>query len=82
MDANFEKNVNKKMKEIKDINLLEEKCYNFFNEYSFKPDREQFPYPKIGEVLDEEKSVKWNREEVYRLREAHDEKVKDLQKKI
>ena len=44
---------------------------------SCKPD-ETFKRPKIGTVLDEDKSVKWNREEVLRLREAYDEEVKRL----
>ena len=45
--------------------------------FSCKPD-ETFNRPKIGTVLDEDKSVKWNREEVLRLREAYDEEVKRL----
>lgn len=45
---------------------------------SCRPDREKFPYPRVGAVIDEDKSVRWNREEVDRLRQAHDEEVKKL----
>lgn len=37
-----------------------------------------FSRPKPGEVIDEEKSVKWNREEVERLTVAYEEEVKRL----
>ena len=45
---------------------------------SCRPDRDKFPYPVVGSVIDEDKSVRWNREEVDRLRQAHDEEVKKL----
>lgn len=44
---------------------------------SCKPD-ESFRKVKIGDVIDEEKSVRWNREEVERLKTAYDEEVKRL----
>lgn len=34
--------------------------------------------PKTGDVIDEDKSVKWNREEVIRLQNAYEEEVKKL----
>ena len=34
--------------------------------------------PKTDDVIDEDKSVKWNREEVERLQKAYDEEVKIL----
>ena len=37
-----------------------------------------FQNVKVGTVIDEEKSVRWNREEVDRLRLAYDEEVKRL----
>ena len=39
---------------------------------------DDFPKTKVGDVIDEEKSVRWNREEVERLRLAYDEEVKRL----
>lgn len=49
-------------------------------EASCKPDRMKFPYPKVGAVLDREKSVRWNEEEVERQRTAYGEEVKRLNK--
>ena len=49
--------------------------------YSTEPDKEEFPYYKEGDVIDEEKSVKWNREEVARrmqLREDESTRLKGL----
>ena len=37
-----------------------------------------FPRPRTGDVIDEDKSVKWNREEVIRLQTAYDDEVKQL----
>lgn len=34
--------------------------------------------PRENEVIDEDKSVKWNREEVIRLRDKYDTEVKEL----
>lgn len=53
---------------------------DFLGNFSCKPDRDEFPYPKIGTIIDEEKSVKWNREEVYRQRAAFEARVEDLNK--
>ena len=44
------------------------------------PDEVDFPRFKSGHVFDEEKSVRWNREEVERLNELYD-KEKDRLKK-
>ena len=51
---------------------------NFLTEYSCKPNSEKFPVMKDGAVIDENKSVKWNREEVARLQQARAEEVKRL----
>lgn len=70
----------KEIKKEKELYVLvlsyEEFCLN----YSCKPDREEYPYPKRTYILDEEKSVKWNREEVERLRKAFENKVEELNK--
>ena len=39
---------------------------------------ENFRKVKTGDIIDEEKSVRWNREEVERLKEAYGEEVKRL----
>lgn len=36
------------------------------------------PKPRTGDVIDEDKSVKWNREEVIRLQNTYEEEVKAL----
>lgn len=54
------------------------KLYAMANEYlsfSCKPKSQKY---KIGYVFDEDKSVKWNREEVERLNKLHEEEVKRL----
>ena len=53
---------------------------DFLYNFSYEPDRNEFPYPKIGTIIDEEKSVKWNREELYRQRTAFEARVEDLNK--
>lgn len=54
-------------------------CFDLFSlEYSCTPDAEKFPKVKEGDILDEEKSVRWNREEVERLRNTRAEEVKRL----
>lgn len=52
----------------------------FLGNFSCKPDRDEFPYPKIGTIIDEDMSVKWNREEVQRQRAAFETRVEDLNK--
>ena len=50
-------------------------AYNEWHTFSCQPITKKI---KIGTVLDEEKSVKWNREEVERINKQHDEEVKEL----
>lgn len=42
------------------------------------PCKPPLPKPRTGDVIDEDKSVKWNREEVIRLQNVYDEEVKKL----
>lgn len=51
---------------------------DIWQHFSCKPDREEYPYPKAGDILDEDKSVKWNREEVARQRQAYLDRVAEL----
>lgn len=46
-----------------------------YTKFSCKP--KSYKY-KAGTVLDEDKSVKWNREEVERLNKIYDDEVKEL----
>ena len=43
----------------------------------YKPG-ESFPNPRTGTIIDEEKSVRWNREEVQRMQDAYKEEVRRL----
>lgn len=65
----------KEIKKLNDVDEIIEEYEEFNREFSCRPDREKYPYPRVGEILNEEKSVKWNREEVIRLREEHDKEV-------
>ena len=51
---------------------------DIWQHFSCKPDKEEYPYPKAGDILDEDKSVKWNREEVARQRQAYLDRVDEL----
>lgn len=55
-----------------------ESAYKTACRMSWKPDITKFPIVRDGDVIDEEKSVRWNREEVIRLRAAYGEEVKRL----
>lgn len=48
---------------------------NEYNKFSCKPKNPKY---KIGEVIDEDKTVKWNREEVERRNKLREEEVKKL----
>lgn len=48
---------------------------NEYTKFSCKPKERKY---KIGEVFDDDKSVRWNREEVERRNKLHDEEVKRL----
>lgn len=54
-----------------------EAAYNKACCLSCKPD-ESFRKVRTGDIIDEERSVRWNREEVERLKQAYDEEVKRL----
>ncbi len=63
--------------EPNDWSVVEQE-YNTACSLSCKPDATKFPKAKDGAVIDEEKSVRWNREEVARLQNAYTEEVKRL----
>lgn len=70
----------KRIKKEKSLDVLVASYESFYMHYSCKPDREKYPYPKMTDVIDEEQSVKWNREEVTRLRKAFENRVDELNK--
>lgn len=49
-----------------------------YEEFSCKPKSKKY---KEGTIFDENKSVKWNREEVNRLNDIYNEEVKELNRK-
>lgn len=60
------------------LNILITNYKDFYSKFSCKPDKNDYPYPGKTDVIDEDKSVKWNREEVERLRNAYEDRVKEL----
>lgn len=64
------------------INDLIHSFDEFTLKYSFRPNKDEYPNPKVGTILDEDKSVKWNREEVERLRNRYSEKLSELNKEF
>lgn len=70
----------KAIKKLTDIEKITDMYKDFMSDFSFKPDRNIFPYPKIGTVIDEEKSVRWNREEVEKRRNAFNKEASMLNK--
>ena len=49
-----------------------------YTEFSCKPKNPKY---KVGTIIDEDKSVRWNREEIERLNDIHTEEVKKLNRK-
>lgn len=70
----------KSIKAEKNLITLVSAYEDFLENFSCKPDRDKFPYPKVGSVIDEEKSVKWNRNEVDRQRKVFNTRVEKLNK--
>lgn len=68
----------KKLTKENDINALAREYSKFNSEYSCKPDPDKFPKYKEGDIIDEDMSVKWNREEVARRIIARNEEVTRL----
>lgn len=70
----------KTIKKEKNLNILICSYERFCSSFSCKPNREEYPYPRYTDVIDEDKSVKWNRGEVDRLRKAFEIRVDELNK--
>lgn len=67
------------IKKLTDIHVILESWEMFYRNFSCKPDETEFPKYKHDDVIDEDKSVKWNREEIERRINARTEEVKRLQ---
>jgi len=66
------------IKKLTDINVILESWDMFYKNFSCKPDEKEFPKYNRGDIIDEGKSVKWNREEIERRINARAEEVKRL----
>ncbi len=64
-----------------DCNKLVSLSDDIWQHFSCKPDKEEYPYPKTGDILDENRSVKWNREEVERQRQAYLDRADELNRR-
>ncbi len=74
------KEVTRSIKAEKNLGTLISVYEDFLKNFSCKPDRDKFPYPKVGSIIDEEKSVKWNKEEINKQRKDFETRVGDLNK--
>ena len=54
------------IKKLHDVNIILESWTEFEKNFSTIPNPEQFPKYRANDIIDEDKSVKWNREEVKR----------------
>lgn len=54
--------------------------FNSINNMNTQPSKLGYTHPKIGTVIDEDKSVRWNNEEVNRLRAEYDKKASELKR--
>lgn len=66
------------IKAMKSVDELVTNYETFCNTFSCKPDPQIYSRPKIGTIIDEDQSVRWNREEVERLRNTYENRAKEL----
>ena len=66
------------IEQLTDIDMILQSWEMFCEHFSCKPDEKKFPKYNPGDVIDEEKSVKWNREEVERRMDARTKEKKQL----
>lgn len=70
----------KEIEKEKELEVLVASYEKVLENYPCRPDRKEYPFPKVTDVLDENKSVKWNREEIERSRKTYESKVVELNK--
>ena len=81
MEKYCDKNYVKKIvKENCSVEFFLAEYSKFITRYSCQPDANKFPKYKTGDVIDEDKSVRWNREEVEKRKQAREEEVRRLNK--
>lgn len=66
------------IKKLTDINVILESWDMLYKNFSYKPDEKEFPKYNRGDIIDEDKSVKWNREEIERRINVRAKEVKRL----
>ena len=66
------------IEQLTDVDTILQSWEIFCRHFSCKPDKKEFPKYNPGDIIDEEKSVKWNREEVERRMTARAEEGKRL----
>lgn len=66
------------IEQLTDVGMILQSWEMFCKHFDYKPDEKKFPKYNPGDVIDEEKSVKWNREEVERRMDARTKEKKQL----
>lgn len=76
---NITKYTNKNIIEkLTDVDEILESWDKFLTNFDWRPDKKEFPIYHRGQIIDEDKSIKWNREEVERYRAAREAEEKRL----
>lgn len=66
------------IEKLTDVDEILESWDKFLTNFDWRPDKKEFPIYHRGQIIDEDKSIKWNREEVERCRAAHEAEEKRL----
>lgn len=66
------------IEQLTDIDMILQSWEMFCEHFSCKPDEKEFPKYNSGDVIDENKSVKWNREEIEKRMDARTKEKKRL----
>ena len=66
------------IEQLTDINVILQSWEMFYAHFNCRPDEKEFPIYYQGYIIDEDKSIKWNRKEVERRMTARAEEGKRL----
>ncbi len=69
------------IKKLTDIHVILESWTMFYKNFSCKPNEKEFPKYHRGDIIDEDKSVKWNRDEIEKGIKARADEVQRLNKR-